>query len=213
MTKILLLRHGHVEGITPARFRGRADLMLTEQGKSEARTVAKRISHDWRPDIIYTSPLKRCVDTGAAIASVNGVEAHILDGLNDLDYGTMQMRALDEVREKEPALMTAWSATPHLVRFPDGESLQDVAARSADVLRYLFWRHPGDTVVLVAHDSINRVMLLQLLDHALSFYWRLEQHPCCINEIDVVDGHIRIVRINEAARLNEITRQRGSVDH
>jgi phosphoserine phosphatase len=38
MTKIILTRHGHVEGINPERFRGRTDLSLTELG--EARSPA-----------------------------------------------------------------------------------------------------------------------------------------------------------------------------
>jgi probable phosphoglycerate mutase len=44
VTKILLVRHGHVEGITPERFRGRADLPLTSLGQAEAQAVAKRIA-------------------------------------------------------------------------------------------------------------------------------------------------------------------------
>jgi len=40
MTKILLTRHGHVEGITPERFRGRQQLALTERGRAEARALA-----------------------------------------------------------------------------------------------------------------------------------------------------------------------------
>jgi broad specificity phosphatase PhoE len=46
-------------------------------------------------------------------------------------------------------------------------------------------RHPDDAVVLVGHDSVNRVLLLELLDLPLSTYWRVEQNPCCINEIDI----------------------------
>jgi phosphoserine phosphatase len=74
------------------------------------------------------------------------------------------------------------------MRFPNGESLQDSVARSADALRLAIGRHPDDTVVLVAHDSVNRTTLLQLLDQPLSAYWRLAQEPCCINEIDVAGG-------------------------
>ena len=44
MTKILLARHGHVEGIRPARFRGRADLALTAAGVAEAEALARRIA-------------------------------------------------------------------------------------------------------------------------------------------------------------------------
>jgi probable phosphoglycerate mutase len=42
------------------------------------------------------------------------------------------------------------------VRFPGGESLQDLVARTADTLRFILEHHVGDTVVLVGHDSVNR---------------------------------------------------------
>ena len=65
MTKLILVRHGHVEGISPERFRGRAELPLTETGHREADATAKRIAASWRPAAIYTSPLGRSVETGA----------------------------------------------------------------------------------------------------------------------------------------------------
>jgi probable phosphoglycerate mutase len=92
----------------------------------------------------------------------------------------------------------------HLVRFPGGDSLQDLVARSADALRFILANHVDDTVVLVGHDSVNRALLLQLLDQPLSSYWRLAQHPCCINEIDILDGHIQVGRINETHHLDDV---------
>lgn len=102
----------------------------------------------------------------------------------------------------EPNLFDAWFATPHLVRFPDGESLQDLVSRSSAALRLALDRHPDETVVLVAHDSVNRALLLQLADLPLSSYWRLAQAPCCINEIDVIGRQVRILGINETAHLD-----------
>src|SRR5258708_30393194 len=64
MTKLILARHGHVEGISPERFRGRAELPLTAAGRREAELTAARIAASWRPAAIYTSPMGRCVDTG-----------------------------------------------------------------------------------------------------------------------------------------------------
>ena len=55
MTKILLTRHGHVEGILPERFRGRAELALTRKGVAEAEALAARIARAWRPAVVYTS--------------------------------------------------------------------------------------------------------------------------------------------------------------
>jgi probable phosphoglycerate mutase len=199
--RLVLVRHGHVEGISPERFRGRADLALTERGQREAHAVTRRIAAGWRPSAIYASPLRRCTATAAAIAQACGAQSHTLDDLNDIDYGAWQFRTYEEVRAEQPALFAAWLTTPHLVRFPEGESLQDLVARSANALRLILERHGDETVVADGHDSVNRTLLLQLLDQPLSSYWRLAQRPCCINEIEIAEGRLRIERINETAHL------------
>lgn len=204
MTKILLIRHGHVEGIMPERFRGRADLPLTSRGIAEAQAVAQRIASGWQPLKTYTSPMRRCIETSDAIAKACGIASEVIDQLNDIDYGAWQSRSYEEIKGTDPRLFAAWMATPHLVRFPNGESLQDLVARSADALRLVLRRHANDTIVLVSHDSVNRALLLQLLDQPLSAYWRLAQDPCCINEIDLAGEHIRVLRINETQHLDSI---------
>jgi phosphoserine phosphatase len=55
MTKLILTRHGHVEGISPERFRGRTDVPLTELGTAQADALAARISAEWTPRAVYTS--------------------------------------------------------------------------------------------------------------------------------------------------------------
>jgi probable phosphoglycerate mutase len=201
MTKILLVRHGHVEGIKPERFRGRQPLPLTARGRAEAQAVAKRVAGGWQPPKIYTSPLGRCVETGAAIAKACGAPTEVCEDLTDIDYGAWQFKTFDEACAANPALFSAWFGTPHLVRFPSGESLQDLVVRAANVLRLVLSRHPDDTIVLVGHDSINRALILQLIDLPLSAYWRIAQTPCCLNEIDVSDGKICAQRINETGHL------------
>jgi broad specificity phosphatase PhoE len=205
MTKILLIRHGHVEGIAPKRFRGHANMPLTALGLAQAQAVARRIAAGWQPVKVYTSPLERCVATGDAIAEACGIGTEVLDVLIDIDYGAWQGKADAEVAATEPALYHAWRDAPQLVRFPGGESLQDLVARTADALRDTLARHPDDTVVLVGHDSVNRALLLQVLDQPLSAYRRLAQSPCCINEIDANDGHIEVLRVNETAHLDGVT--------
>ena len=206
MTRILLVRHGHVEGIEPERFRGRAPLELTVQGRAEAQALARRIAGGWTPQQIYTSPMGRCVKTAEAIARACRIAAaEICADLNDLDYGDWQFKTFDDAKAADPALFAAWFATPQLMRFPNGESLQDLAARAVNALRFMLTRHPGDTVVLVSHDSFNRVLLLHFLDLSLSSYWRIAQSPCCINEIDIADGKVHVLRVNETAHVEGIS--------
>jgi probable phosphoglycerate mutase len=200
---ILLVRHGHVPGILPERFRGRTDIELTDRGIAEARNTAEWISRFWRPTIVYTSPMKRCRDTGATIATRLNVSAEVLPSLNDLDYGKWQWQTHDAVAAESPALYLRWRAHPHLMRFPKGESLQELVTRAADALRFAIEKHSQETIVMVGHDSINRALLLQVSDQPLSAFWKLAQDPCAINEISVAPDRIVVVRVNETAHLRQ----------
>lgn len=201
MAKLLLVRHGHVEGIQPERFRGRTDVALTPEGRRQAAATAGCIASRWRPAIIYTSPLQRCIATAAEIAAACDVAVAVQDDLNDLDYGSWQWRLHTEVRARWPGLFDCWLKAPHLVRFPEGESLQDLLVRTANVVRMVLERHTAETVVLVSHDSVIRAMLLQLLDQPVSAYWRLSPAPCSISEVDVLGHEARVMGINQTHHI------------
>jgi broad specificity phosphatase PhoE len=201
MTKLILTRHGHVEGISPERFRGRAELPLTELGRREAEMTAARIAASWRPAAIYTSPMGHCVATGAAIAKPLGLAPSAILRLNDIDYGDWQGLTRDEARARWPAELDLWYAHPDWAAIPNGESLQQVLTRAVAALRDIVRRHPDDTVVLVSHDSVNRVLLLHALELPLSRYWRFRESPCCINELDLGADGFTILGINQTDHL------------
>jgi len=203
MTKIILVRHGHVAGISPERFRGRADLTLTGEGLRQAAATARRIAANWTPVAVYASPLGRCQSTGAAIGKPLGLEPSRLDGLIDIDYGQWQGLTPDEVRACWPRQLETWHHAPDWAAIPGGETLQDVLVRTVSALRDVIGRHPSDTVVLVGHDSINRVLLLHASGLPLSRYWRLGQQPCAISEIDFSGDGFVMCSINETYHLKE----------
>ena len=201
MTKVILVRHGHVEGISPERFRGRVDLMLTTEGRRQVEATAHRIYATWRPAAVFTSPLSRSRATAEAIATPLHLTPRPLDGLMDIDYGQWQGLTPDEVRARWPGLLETWRRAPDWAAIPGGETLQDVLVRALSVLRDVVDWHPRDTVVLVAHDSVNRVILLHALGLPLSRYWRLGQHPCAINEIDFSGDDCAVLSMNETWHL------------
>ena len=203
MTKIILVRHGHVEGISPERFRGRVDLALTAEGRRQAEATAHRIHATWSPTAVFASPLSRSRATAAVIATPLGLSPRPLDGLIDIDYGQWQGLTPDEVRARWPGFLETWYRAPDWAAIPGGETLQDVLVRTLLALRGVVDRHPGDTVVLVAHDSVNRVILLHALGLPLSRYWRLGQHPCAINEIDLSADDCAVLSMNETGHLKQ----------
>ena len=76
-------------------------------------------------------------------------------------------------------------------------------ARAVAALREVIRNHPDDTIVLVAHDSVNRVLLLHALELPLSRYWRFKQNPCCINELDLSADGFTILGINQTDHLRQ----------
>ena len=201
MVRILLVRHGHVPGIEPERFRGGTNLPLTERGLREAQLTAQRIARLWQPTIAYTSPRQRCIDTGQPIADECGIPCRVLDDINDLDYGAWTDRTHEEIRLEHPEEYRRWRTLPHLVRFPRGDSLQQLSTRVADALRFVVGNHPESTVVMVGHDSGNRTLLLHALGLPLAAYWHIRQTPCGISEILVSDEGLAVQRMNETAHL------------
>lgn len=203
--QIILTRHGEVEGMQPERFRGRMELALTARGSEQAKAVADRIAAEFAPQAVYTSTMQRSRETGAAIAAACGLSAQVLAGVNDLDYGDWQWKTHEEVRATHPHLHVLWKVAPQWVRFPGGESLQDLALRTVDGLRALLQRHADHTVVLVGHDSVNRALLLHALDLPLSAYWRITQKPCCLSLFSVdAQGMASVQLVNDTAHLRDL---------
>jgi phosphoserine phosphatase len=202
VVRIILVRHGHVEGISPPeRFRGRRDVNLSDLGVRQAGVTARRIAQEWQPSMTYTSPLQRCVQTAQAIGAACAIPIETLPDLNDLDYGDWEWSTHAHASEAWPGLYDLWFEAPHLVRFPNGESLQDLVARAANVLRLVIERHPRQTVVVVGHSAGNRAMLLQILDQPLSAYWRLAQDPCSVSELEILENVTTVRRMNETHHL------------
>ncbi len=153
--------------------------------------------------VVYSSPLRRCTETAAAIAAATGVDVQVLADLIDLNYGDWQWLTRDEVRSRWPALIERWDTAPQLVRFPNGDSLQDLIARVANVLRMLLDQHAGETVAVVGHDSVNRALLLQILDLPASSFWRFTQDPCGLSDIDIATDGARLITLNDTSHQRD----------
>jgi phosphoserine phosphatase len=201
MTNIILVRHGHVDWIAPERFRGRAELALSDLGRRQAEAAARYIAATWNPDAVYTSPLGRCRDTSDAIAAPFRLQPHPLDGLCDIDYGKWQGLTREQAKDRWPDEIELWFRAPHLTAIPGGETLPALLSRAAAAMREILRAHPSGTVVLVGHDSVNRVLLLFALELPLSKYWHLRQDPCGLNEVFFENDSFVIRSINETQHL------------
>ncbi len=141
-------------------------------------------------------------EDAAPACGLRGGQPVPVEDLNDLDYGDWQWKTYEEVKEQCPKLYARWFSLPHLVRFPNGELLQDIVLRSANILRRITEELPEGTVVLVGHDSVNRALLLQILDQPISAYSRVAKDPCAINVITFEEDRIRILSLNDTGHIH-----------
>jgi broad specificity phosphatase PhoE len=201
MTRIILTRHGQTEWNRVERFRGRADIALNETGLIQAEFASKSIQSRWNPVTVYTSPMSRAVKTGEIIAAPHGLSVQPTQNLNDIDYGQWQGLTPDEVRSRWPELLKTWYQTPQLARIPGGELLEQLHTRAKDLIDLLVKKYSDQTIVLVGHDSINRVILLHTLGLPLARYWHLVQENCALNVIEADEGDFTVVSMNETCHL------------
>ena len=109
-------------------------------------------------------------------------------GLIDIDYGGWGGMHVADVEQRWPREARLWKVAPHRFRIPGGESIQEVAARSTDALATILEAHPQQTVAVVTHDSVIRVLLCHVAGLPLSSYWLFQPSPCGVSVVHVEDG-------------------------
>lgn len=201
MTQIILVRHGQTAWNREERFRGHADIPLDEIGISQAQATASRIAAQWQPHVIYAGPLSRTLQTAQPTAALLNLTVHSEPKLIDVDCGDWQGFSPDEVRAKWTAEFDTYLHTPLHFQFPGGESLEAARLRAFQRVNELTQKHAGQTIMLVSHTALNRLILLSVLGLDSSGLWRMRQDTCAINAFDVENGQFTLTLLNETSHL------------
>jgi broad specificity phosphatase PhoE len=201
MTTILLVRHGQTAWNREERFRGQIDLPLDDWGLQQVEAVGRRIASQWRPAAIYASSLQRTLQTAAGIARACNLRTTLHDGLLDVDYGAFAGLTPDEAASFYPDLARAWQRAPHMLLFPDGEALSDVRDRAEAALEAIVTNHPDQTVVLVTHVVVCRLLMCAILGLDSSHFWQFEPATASISVFEISDQHRVLLSFNDTCHL------------
>ena len=202
MTQIILVRHGETEWNAQEIFRGRIDIELNETGIRQAELLAKYLSQV-ELEAICSSPLGRALKTAEVIAGYHNLHVDTSPRLMDFDYGEWQGQPHQEVKERYKELYAEWINSPHQVKMPAGESLDDVRRRAADVVNSIITQYEG-TVALVSHRVVNKVLICALLGLDNSHFWKIKQDICGITTFTYENGRFILIRHNDTSFLKPI---------
>ncbi|MFF7068341.1 histidine phosphatase family protein [Streptomyces pseudovenezuelae] len=171
-TTLLLARHGQTIWHAENRYAGVSDIGLTDEGRAQAEALG-RWAAVHRPDAVWTSPLSRAIATADPACRALGVTPHREPGLRECDFGVVEGRTLAEFAAEVPDAAEAFRADPVAFPFPGAEDPAAAAARGTAALRRVAAAHPGERVLVVAHNTLLRLALCALLSIPLGEYRRV----------------------------------------
>lgn len=200
---IILVRHGQTEWNTVDRFRGRADIDLNDTGVKQAEATAARLG-ELAVTAVYTSPLKRAIRTAEAISTASHVQCVPLPELIDADYGLWQGLTLKEAEERDPEVFRLWYSNPEMVRFPGGESMEEIRQRASKTLDMLLAKHDTGYTVVVSHVAVCRLLTLHFLGLETSHFWNVTQDNCGISMFEVRGGMTVATALNDTCHLKRL---------
>lgn len=180
-TTLWLLRHGEPEGA--GRLLGRyTDPPLSELGVEQATEAAKQLANE-PITAFYASDLKRSVQTAEIVASSFSLKVEQVPELAELDMGRWGGQDMATIWAEESEEMRRWWNDLEHCPTPGGESLAQLRERVIPAFQALLERHAGETVCLVAHGGVNRVILFEVMGVALKQFHVVAQDHSCRNQI------------------------------
>lgn len=119
MAELFLIRHGKTYGNTLGRYIGTTDEDLCGEGREAL--IRLKTGRDFavvRPDVVYISPLKRCVQTAEILFPE--IPVKVIPDLRECDFGEFENKNYQELSGN--AAYQAWIDSGGTLPFPGGES-------------------------------------------------------------------------------------------
>lgn len=220
---LFLIRHGETQWNHDGnKYLGRTDIDLNEQGIKQAQrlgaALALRLSGAISiPESVYliSSTLKRAKHTADIITESFPVLPHPIelkrkehDHLREVDFGTWEGRTRGELLTAD-TVYTQWLINPEGTTIPGGENLGKAADRALEAFNQVIRESLHNTskdevIILVAHNTLNRVLITRLLGMPLSKYRSIVQSNCGLTTFEITDNGVTLVSMNETAFLEDM---------
>ncbi|MFC3450699.1 histidine phosphatase family protein [Amycolatopsis speibonae] len=201
VARLLVARHGQTEWHAENRYAGSSEVALTDEGLEQAGELAG-FAAAAGPTAVFCSPQSRARRTAEPSAEALGLPLRVVDELREVHFGRMEGRTRDELAAADPDAVARFLANPVTGAFPGSEPPRDAAARGARALRGIAAEVPGETVLVVAHNTLIRLTLCALLGIPLETYRtvfpRLDN--AAVTEIAIDGARTGLLRLNQPAR-------------
>ena len=195
MTTLLLVRHGLTAMTGPVLAGWTPGIHLNDRGLEQAAALAERL-RDVPLAALVSSPLERCQETAAAVATGRDIAVTTDERLGECKYGDWTGQELKKLA-KDP-LWKVVQAHPSAAAFPNGEALRDTQARAVDAIREHNAALGDDaTWMAVSHGDVIKSVVADALGVHLDMFQRIQIDPCSLTVIRYTTLRPFVVRMND----------------
>lgn len=167
MTKIYLVRHAEAMGNVEEFFQGQTDCELSEKGKKQLELLAERF-RDIPIEAIYSSPLKRTIDTAEAINKYHNLTIIRDDGLIEINGGVWEGKPWADLPKLYPVEHDLWQNKMQDFYVADGERMTEVFERVKNAVDKIAAENDGRTIAVVSHGCALRNFLCYAMGKPIS---------------------------------------------
>ena len=205
MLRLILIRHGETERNSEARLQGgKSDIPWSEKGRKQAHSVGLALQGE-KLEAIYSSPLKRALDTAQAISVHHHLKVQTDDALAEIDMGVIDGFNLAEVKESQTDFWERWRQEDYSVALPGGESLLQVQQRAWGAVQGIIMRHREGSVAVVSHGISLQTIITAILAVPLSSFARFRLGVASITILHIDDDTNSLVVLNDTCHLDVTT--------
>ena len=211
-TRVIIVRHGQSTYNAQKKIQGRCDeSVLTETGIADAKQLGKTL-REMEIDAFYCSPLQRAKQTATIIHSclTNPPTLQPTNELMEIDLPLWEKLAKQEVREKCAEDYRQWKEQPHEFKMILAGGKEHYPVLSLYQQAQQFWQNAisqnqGKTILIVAHNGINRCLIMTAIGVSCDRYHSIQQSNCCINILNFTGGYsdsVQLESLNQTSHLN-----------
>jgi len=199
--RLILVRHGHADASGEGRYWGQTDVLLTELGREQVKKLRRRLGTE-NIDAVYSSELKRCTETAETIIAGRGLDLTRCAELNEVNFGKLEGLSYVEIRQQYPELSKLWENWDPGLSFPEGESYEQFAARVGTFTKRLTGHSDDDTVLVVGHGGVFKLLLCYLAGLGIEHWWKFRFDIGSISILDVHEGTATVSRLSDVSHLD-----------
>ena len=177
----MLVRHAVTDHTGPLLSGRMPGIDLSEKGRGQAEAAAERLSV-LPIAAVYASPIERTTETAQLIAKHHSLEVCPLPGVIEADYGEWTGGKIADLAKTDEWKVV--QVAPSRARFPGGETIREMQARTVGALDEVIANHPHETVVVVSHADPIKSAIAHYTGMHLDLFQRVHVAPASATVFD-----------------------------